>query len=355
MREFLKDFDEFTDDLMDLKTGRLSNVYEAYDSFDGDILGYMQPFFKTYVTEVEKLTSLDFANKQMSRIVRDFREKNGIEEDIPKFDVLSDLKTVCNLILDCLSLYMKGFPADAYNEMEKVMTDRKCHLMELLPQVLSDNGFSDMYRVRRGERSEAKDLFHVPFDKREQCDSYRFSILGVPALYCGASLETALLESQIDKSETYTAALFRFKDTEKVAMVDLTMLGSRDYSFWERYSLILFFPLIVACGLRVRKPGKPFRPEYIISQLFYQLIRQHGTGFDGIIYTSTKYPLRDLGSRRQSNYVLFVPMCDQERGYNRTLADRLTIRGPRTFGDAIDPEAAAKILRGLPSSGLDVD
>lgn len=355
-RSKLTDFDDFTSDLTDMKSGKFSKVFSDYCSFDGDIISYLDKIFKAYISEVDKLNSLDYANECFKALVQDFRIKSGIKEDTPAFDVLRDIKNVCNMILDCLIQYFKGFSSDAYCEMEKIMTDKQCHLLNLLPQVYYDKGGMTLFRVIKGNKTDVKDLFHVPYDKRELCDSYRYSILGVPALYCSASLETALLETGITLGQDYSAAIFSYKPDEKVALIDLTMTGRRDYGFWERYSLIIFFPLIVACGLDVRKPGKPFRPEYIIPQMFYQLIRQHGNNFKGIIFSSTKYPVRDITDASHSNYVLFTSQCDQEQGYCQDLANSLTIRGPRSieYKDHLSFQTASHILRHLSTNSFDI-
>lgn len=189
-----------------------------------------------------------------------------------------------------------------------------------------------MFRVRSGEHNNIKDLFHVPFEKREQCNSYRFSIAGVPALYCGASLNTSILETGISKDSEFSATKFCFNDVQNdIAFVDLALLFGRDLTFWEEYSLVVFYPLIVACGLKVRKAEAFFKPEYIIPQLFYQIIRNYGQGFCGISYTSTRYSTPDFTDYRQRNFVMFVRNADKEKGYDTDLASRMEATQPQKF------------------------
>lgn len=338
IRLILKEFDDFSSDLINQDSGKFSSYLSSYNSYKGDIITYLHNFFTTYLDEVKKLKCLDYVNLSIREMVQSFRDKHGIEEKSPSFDLENEIEKVCEMLLECLQRYFKGFPSDAYMAMEKAMTDGHCHLMNLLPQLHLAKGSFEMYRVRKGTFKEAKELFHVPFEKREQCDSYRYSILGVPALYCSASLQTALLETSISVGEKYTAAIFEFKENVDVAFIDLTLPAREDYGLWERYSLILYYPLIVSCGLKVRNEEKPFRPEYVIPQLFYQLMRQHSNNFCGIIFNSCKYHNRNITDYKQNNYVVFTTQCDQESGYCEALASRLKVRGPINIENLNTPE-----------------
>ena len=104
--------------------------------------------------------------------------------------------------------------------------------------------------------------------------------------------------------------------------------------FWEQYSLVLFYPLIVACALKVKDSNSPFKPEYVIPQLLTQVVRLHGTGFDGVSYTSTKYDMPDYRNPRQRNFVMFVPFANRREGYSPELAKKLesTLPLPCNYG-----------------------
>lgn len=348
LREILMDFDEFSNDLIQGRIVQFAPPFDAYLSHTGDIISYLHDFFHTYVDRVNAMQCLDAVNSTMKSIVEKYRHDNNITNALAvSFDLLAETRSVCNMILDCLSRYFKGFPADAFEEMEKAMTDKGCHLLNLLPQIHYEKGSPDLYRVRKDVHDNALNLFHVPFEMRQKCDTYRFSIAGVPALYCGATLKTAMLETNISLGDEFSAAIFSYKKDYLSAFVDLTIPKRKDYGFWERYSLILFYPLIVACGLKVKDPSAPFKPEYVIPQLFYQLLRNHSSGFDGIIFNSSKYRVRDFADHRQSNYVIFTRQCDAESGYCTELANKLTVKGPKSFkyDSEEDIVAAADSLR----------
>lgn len=325
-------FHKFAEDIVRQQIKELAPPFTNYSSHDGDIISYLKDFFHRYQGYLSSFENcLERVNVCMQAYIDVFRSKKNMSALTLHFDIQEEINDVCKMIFDTLVMYYKGFPAEAYNIMEQTMTKADNHLMKLLPQLLYQKG-CNMFRVRSGEHNNIKDLFHVPFEKREQCNSYRFSIAGVPALYCGASLNTSILETEISKDAEFSATRFCFNDIQSdIAFVDLALPSGRDLTFWEEYSLIVFYPLIVACGLKVRKENAFFKPEYIIPQLFYQIIRNHGLGFCGISYTSTRYDTPDFTDYQQRNFVLFVRNADEEKGYDTDLASRMEATQPQKF------------------------
>lgn len=356
LRQKLRDFDNFSSALIGMTIPEFAPPFNSYETHKGDIISYLYTFFESYLKRVKGISCLDDVNACIKILMEEFSRKNGCQDPIPDFDLYHETKSVCKMILECLMKYFKGFPADAFAQMEEVMTAKKCHLLNLLPQIHVEKGTQRIYRVRKGSYKDAKDLFHVPFDQRNKCGSYRFSIAGVPALYGGTTFKTAMLETEIKTDDEISVAILEYNSIQLPAFVDLTIPRRQDYTLWERYSMILFYPLIVACGLKVKTPDAPFKPEYIIPQLFYQLVREYGSDFDGIIFNSTKYKARDFSDYRQSNFVIFTQDCDKESGYCDSLARRLHVFGPLTFTyhDDADITDADFFLRRLSAQKLTV-
>lgn len=324
-------FHKFAGDIARQQIKDLAPPFTSYSSYDRDIISYLDDFFHRYQNYLSSSKDcLERVNVCMQAYIEVVRSKMNMPALTLHFNIQEEINNVCKMIFDALVMYYKGFPAEAYNIMEQAMTRADNHLMELLPQLLYQKG-CNMFRVRSGEYYNIKDLFHVPFEKRERCNSYRFSIAGVPALYCGASLNTSILETGISKDAEFSATRFCINDVQNdIAFVDLALPFGRDLTFWEEYSLIVFYPLIVACGLKVRKKDF-FKPEYVIPQLFYQIIRNHGQGFCGISYTSTRYSRPDFTDYQQRNFVLFVRNADKEKGYDIDLASRMEATRPQKF------------------------
>lgn len=330
LRVMMRDYDDFSSALIEGTIPELAPPFDSYSSHKGNIISYLKGFYDDYLKYLKKVNCLESVNESMKLMVEQYRSSQGDNEQAPSFDLYNETVAVCNMINGCLQLYYKGLPAEAFELMEKTMTRRDGHLSNLLPQIQKVCGSQMMYRVRKGNHPDPRQLFHVPFEARHKCDNYRFSIAGVPALYGAASLKTALLETDIRPGDEVSVAMFEYGSGHQYIFIDLTIPRRSDYGLWERYSMILFYPLIVACGLKVKEQGSPFRPEYVIPQLFYQFIRSHSP-FDGIIFNSTKYVRRDFADHNQCNYVVFLPDSDKEMGYSDTLASRIEVCGPISF------------------------
>lgn len=255
-RLLFRDFDKFSSDLIGRVISEFAPPFESYSVHRGSIISYLDKFFNSYLKRIRDIQCLDTVNHTIKTMVERYGKQNGIIFDNSiYFDLIQETESVCKMILNSLKMYFRGFPAGAFNEMENVLKDKNYHLALLLPQIHHDAGSNSMYRVRKGSYTEAKYLFHVPFDLRHNCLSYRFSIAGVPALYSGATLNTAVLETGVKIGDEVSAAIFSYKDDYNFKFIDLTIPKRRDYSFLERYSMVLFYPLIVACGLNVKEPN----------------------------------------------------------------------------------------------------
>lgn len=315
--------DKFTDFAKILALGKhptLSPPFKAYQDSDNDILSFYHSFFKEYLSNLKAIGPqvIEKVNTTMQSAI-ETQGKLKIN-----FDIITEVKAVCKAILDATTEYFKGFPALAYEIFEEAMTDNNCHLLELLPQLLIKDTI--FYRVRKGINfQERKDLFHTPFEKRVKCNSYRFSTLGYPSLYLASTLKTALLESDAKNLEEYSCACF--KPTRTLTFIDLA-LPDRKLEFWEQYSLVVFYPLITACNLKVKERNEPFKPEYIIPQLLVQIIRLHSQNFDGITYTSTKHENVCYTSFDQRDFIMYIPFAEQEKGYSQELAEKLISTKP---------------------------
>ena len=225
------------------------------------------------------------------------------------------------MILDSTSEYFLGQPGLAFEEMEKTLTADGCHLLNLFPVLEIET--MNFYRVRKNKNDKAfkerRELFHTPFELRNKCASYRFSIAGYPSLYLAGSVDTALKETEIHDND-YTSICY--KTSGKILKcADLT-LPARQLNFWEKYSLVVFYPLIVACSLKVKDEKVPFKPEYIIPQLLFQVLKLH-SHHDGICYVSTKYNPISFTNHKQKNFAFYVNNATKESGFSNVLSEKL--------------------------------
>ena len=311
----LKDYIDFATILAKGKHKTLSPPFTGYSDSDIDILDFYHQFFTEYINCLKRIDRnvIDKVNITMQMFINSFNNQTV------KFDIIHEIIDLCNAILEATTQYFKGFPNVAYEKLEYIFIENSCHLLQLLPQLTCKN--IQLYRARKGkDLQERKELFHTPFELRTKCASYRFSTLGYPSLYLASSLETALLEVGAKNPLEYFCSCF--KTNNDICVVDLA-LPNRDLTFWEQYSLLVFYPLIVACNLKVKNTDDPFKPEYVIPQLLTQIIRLHSSDIIGISYTSTKHKQVDYTDFRQRNFVIYVPYADSSKEYSKDLSKLL--------------------------------
>lgn len=311
----LKDYIDFATILAKGKHKTLSPPFTGYSDSDIDILDFYHQFFTEYINCLKRIDRnvINKVNITMQMFINSFNNQTV------KFDIIHETIDLCNAILEATTQYFKGFPNVAYEKLEYIFIENSCHLLQLLPQLTCKN--IQLYRARKGkDLQERKELFHTPFELRTKCASYRFSTLGYPSLYLASSLETALLEVGAKNPLEYFCSCF--KTNNDICVVDLA-LPNRDLTFWEQYSLLVFYPLIVACNLKVKNTDDPFKPEYVIPQLLTQIIRLHSSDIIGISYTSTKHKQVDYTDFRQRNFVIYVPYADSSKEYSKDLSKLL--------------------------------
>ena len=334
-------FDSFANALAEGGITNLAPPFVDYANYNGCLLDYYNDFFQQYLHYLEKIDSKtwEFVDFSMGAFIKHY---GGLMVD---FDLVEECKMLMKSIMKSLSAYLDGSPNMAYGILEHAFLDKNSHLLNTLPQI---QYLGPLYRVR-GERDlgTQKELFHTPFELRNICGSYRYSILGYPSLYLAGSIETALAESRIADNQ-YSAMLFRSK--EPLQCIDLS-LPNWELNFWERYSLVLFYPLIFACGLKVKESNKPFKPEYVIPQLLFQVVSEC-SNLMGVSYTSTRMDAPDYRNGKQRNFVLKVPKADKAKGQSLELAGKFKCTMPISPDDLEDAMAVENRLGGMELSEM---
>ncbi len=210
----IESFHQLATSLAQKQLAEFAPPFVGYDTSDGDIITYLTDFFQQYKKLISSLDCVDNVNMMMQAFIEVMRNQMKLDHIDITFNLLNEVNMVCKMIIDALKKYFNGFPSDAYMAMEETMTCNNGHLLKLLPQ-MDIRGTQYLYRVREGEQNEIKKLFHVPFEKRERCKSYRYSIAGIPALYCDTSLITSIKETRIPPHQKFSATIFRYKDSRE--------------------------------------------------------------------------------------------------------------------------------------------
>lgn len=313
-----REFNRFSDELSHAQIKEVAPPFVGYKTGTKDIISYLSEVFDKYYTLLSKIENIELVNYGLQQMVYHHSKLRV------NFNLISDSKTLGYAIINALTAYFEGLPSKAFDILQNAFLQNNRHLINLIPQIHSTSMYG--FRVRMGSNhTEIKDLFHTPFQLRHKCASYRFSILGYPSLYLAESLPTALNEVRAEIDAPYCITHYKYKDA--ILLVDLALVPHK-MTLWERYSLLSFYPLIIACGLKVKNEDSPFRPEYVIPQLFFQIVKVNMPEFAGVSYISTRSETPDFTDMRQRNYVLFVPESSQSDGYSAQLAKKLIASVP---------------------------
>lgn len=153
------------------------------------------------------------------------------------------------------------------------------------------------YRARKTDNSgsglKAKEMFHIPFEKRTDVVNYRFSISGYPCLYIGNSLLTCWEEMHCPQLHGFVVSKVAIKKENVMRVLDLRIPedSKEEVSDTNRrhrnLMLLKTWPLIIACSIKTITPNSSFKFEYIHPQLLMLAIKEQNQDLYGVAYTSS--------------------------------------------------------------------
>lgn len=251
---------------------------------------YFQDFvtkvFKDYILLIEQLN-----NDKTGNIIKNRKPR---------------IIKLCSIIERAIDCYFKGMSYEAYGLIFKEITEYLDYSCDHYFRDRMNFNFEKqpLFRLRRSDkgRLSKEEMFHIPFEKNEMVEAYRYSIPGVPCLYLGGSIYVCLKELNLEKiCDDIFVSRFKVKDSYsgKIKILNLGMLpqkfaahieNSRYYNESTQIAIgdyLICWPLIAACSFRVNNPDEYFKPEYIIPQMLLQWVKYEGK-YDGIQYFTTK-------------------------------------------------------------------
>ena len=301
----------------------------SYDSFTS----YVLSIFAEYLSLIP----------QLQGYIHDRIEKNPVYP-----------RQICQTLLKVIHLSLRGRYVDAYKYLEEVFNYIKEPLIyrsskELgYPLALYFRG-----RVIDDEKyvPEKKDMFHIPFEQRHLVKEQRFSQYGIPAIYLGSSPYDCFIELGQPDIEKLWFSLFAFEQnssngSKPVRLIDLTVSSDR---LWMKatmdkiqgktdvemknalddiYGDIILWPLIHLCSVATKYSDAPFKQEYIIPKLVFQICMD-STDYLGVEYQSTRKSqcFHNIPSFATRN-LAFPVHTYAESGYCTTLASKLRLTDP---------------------------
>lgn len=255
---------------------------------------------------------------------------------------ISDIECLCEKIVNTIRCCESG----RYTEGKKQLFDALEQIKDdLVIQYSGAHRWETYYRVRAREKesdfdSTRKELFHVPYDKREYASSMRFSVKGYPCSYLSSQYEMCWAECH--KPLKFALAAFDVPQTRDnmVKLIDIAeaMIPlAHSFFCWfyneneldkiRRYleKQLVTYPLRTACSVMVTNHTSSARPEYIIPQILMQWLLTSDQ-FDGVRYeTAVDYSeMRAAGGHNIS----FVTKDFDADGYTKNLRSNIKVGTP---------------------------
>lgn len=314
----------------------------TYDANKYDFRKHLDKIFNSYLKLLDKVVESE--------------RLNNWDEIKRKNEVLIDV------INKSIKLYYEGRHSNAFKQLNEHIDPNSWGLM------LFNN--HDFYRMRmfdEGEKHDRNGMFHIPFNKRTIVKTQRFSAPGYPCLYLGTSAYICweeMLRPNLDKCYVsrfyadesfilYNLSLPTVKEIAKLSEQDFKKLSEQDLKrinelCFKNFSeqgfkeiiknrelefrhILLILPLILACMVKVAKPKDPFKPEYIIPQLFMEWVIEEGIDDDtisGIAYTSV-HKSDDFNFAPEESINLVFPAFPPFKGkYSKKLCEMFQLTEP---------------------------
>lgn len=252
------------------------------------------------------------------------------------------LKKICDQNLKILALCYKGNLSEASKALRKELFSA-CfgkylveHYIENIQFRIEENQV--FFRMRdesinddKGHKIIVDNCWHVPYEKRHNAATCRFSLLGYPCLYLGDSKNTADAElDSLDVGKRRWVASFKLK--RSVLLYDLRIPSEEDIDSKDSFGLfqlLLNYPLIAICSAKSHRKG--FNEEYYFPQLFLHYLLSPGDGralsYKGIAYSSTKW----AGGYNIVLPAFYTEEIPPEEGYSQVLKDLFETDKPKIY------------------------
>jgi hypothetical protein len=191
-------------------TPSLNEIFQKYSLSikrrEKNVYSFLERHYKSYIADLNNY----FGKKDSAEIKKAKKLVASFSQDI----------------LAAIDLYFQGYSAEAYFTFAKRMDEIQDFLIYKETAKNSEYRFC---RIRVDEGKTWKDLFHIPFDKRELVKGYRYSIAGFPSLYLAAS---GTFNSYVRPLDYGTALSLAWFET-----------GMPDKFYWSKFKLKSVEPL----------------------------------------------------------------------------------------------------------------
>lgn len=271
-----------------------------------------------------------------------------LEESLAKhLDVKykKELNMICKALLEVLDSYYNGQPKKAFEQF-----DRKIGCVLLNSSYFSNKRIHNqnftLFRIRSMTETQLigkRELFHIPFNQRRKISPSRYSIQGYPSLYLSESIDDCRMETKVDKYKPGYVASFRFREVDRVRILDLSIkphdLKEKVNIYESIIDYIMLYPIIAACSVKTLIDSSSFYPEYGISQLLLQWLRNINSN-DNVVIGIKYFTSRSVDPKIEGhNFVLATRYIDGTSDYCPILSNGLMMTEPIFYNDLNDAKS----------------
>lgn len=244
-------------------------------------------------------------------------------------DVFDYVTKECKMILEALDNLIDGNNQCAEKIIENILKlfiddpffvsdlDKSYSFRGIAPFFeLQDSNYKDeyndmmkkgltFYRVRTKRKddkcviSKKEDMYHLPYNLRENANSSRFSCFGVPSLYLGTTTYVCSNECEWNgKDEMYASIFLPNCRGKKLRILNLTISQGLINGIYDKSrdsdcsichdlqnSMLKIFPLVIATSFSVEETNEK-KYQYLLSQTLMKVANKNR--IDGIAYLSMK-------------------------------------------------------------------
>jgi hypothetical protein len=279
----------------------------------------------------------DYIRKTLQNYLSILNSSEGRLSDTIK----SRIDLIMNLsygLIDAVEEYYLGHVYKAYKSFSTSVSSIKKYLFLQSSINLLDNQNRKIseefyFKIRVGHRKtfSKTEMFIRPFNHRENIQTYRYSIPGLPCLYLSNNIITAWFELGCPEINSLQIARFELSNNlKKLYFGDIKQLidysedkeGSTDQLL---VNYLTYFPLHAVCTVKTKNEESIFKPEYIFPQLLMQWV--HDENIDMIEYMSTQITYEQITKKSffQFHNIAIPAQCFQKDGQCEILKSKINL------------------------------
>lgn len=270
-----------------------------------------------WLTELEKQFDSLKADTTYTDVIKEFKEKlSNIFDAYLKGD-FGKAYTITTQLVKPFVCNSKGLGVSsvqnsiAFNDIEKVL-DNQVPKLQI-----------EFFRARKSNQYtvyKSSDMLHVPFDKRKNISSARFSVPGLPCLYLGTSSYCCWLELRTPADYQFNVSPVLIDQELKVLNLTVTanifehiisLIGCDKKANEQTVEALKIWILTYVTSFKIEQDNRSFKIEYVLSQLI--MLASKECGLAGVSYLSKQVEDDRFANMITVNLALFAEYNNEKK------------------------------------------